>query len=102
MIFWSWLICNCLLLAVVLILVGVFLTVTDDIYVRAYEERMDLLRACIVGAPGTPYHDGLFFFDVFFAPDYPQEPPVSISLITYFYLSCFFSSSFQFIRFSSS
>lgn len=48
----------------------------DSIFVRVYEERIDLLRACIVGAPGTPYHDGLFFFDIFFPPDYPQEPPL--------------------------
>jgi ubiquitin-conjugating enzyme E2 O len=47
----------------------------DDIHVRVYEERMDLLRACIVGAAGTPYHDNLFFFDIFFPPDYPHEPP---------------------------
>ncbi|KAL6610804.1 hypothetical protein ACP70R_040773 [Stipagrostis hirtigluma subsp. patula] len=47
----------------------------DGIHVRVYEERMDLLRACIVGADGTPYHDNLFFFDIFFPPDYPHEPP---------------------------
>ncbi|KAG8086382.1 hypothetical protein GUJ93_ZPchr0010g8734 [Zizania palustris] len=47
----------------------------DGIHVRVYEERMDLLRACIVGAAGTPYHDNLFFFDIFFPPDYPHEPP---------------------------
>ncbi|KAL6848962.1 hypothetical protein ACP4OV_021545 [Aristida adscensionis] len=47
----------------------------DGIHVRVYEERMDLLRACIVGAAGTPYHDNLFFFDIFFPPDYPNEPP---------------------------
>ncbi|KAG6536969.1 hypothetical protein ZIOFF_002047 [Zingiber officinale] len=47
----------------------------DTIFVRVYEERMDLLRAVIVGAPGTPYHDGLFFFDIFFPPDYPHDPP---------------------------
>ena len=38
---------------------------------------MDLLRAAIVGAPGTPYHDGLFFFDIYLPPEYPHEPPVS-------------------------
>ncbi|TVU00835.1 hypothetical protein EJB05_53722 [Eragrostis curvula] len=38
----------------------------DGIHVRVYEERMDLLRACIVGAEGTPYHDNLFFFDISF------------------------------------
>ena len=37
---------------------------------------MDLLRAVIVGAEGTPYHDGLFFFDVSFPSGYPSVPPV--------------------------
>lgn len=50
----------------------------DSIYVRGYEERMDLLRAAIVGPAGTPYHDGLFFFDIFLPSDYPNEPPVRI------------------------
>ncbi|CAH2059539.1 unnamed protein product [Thlaspi arvense] len=47
----------------------------NTIYVRVYEERMDLLRAALVGAPGTPYHDGLFFFDIILPPQYPHEPP---------------------------
>ncbi|XP_021833494.1 probable ubiquitin-conjugating enzyme E2 26 isoform X1 [Prunus avium] len=47
----------------------------DTIFVRVYETRMDLLRAVIVGAEGTPYHDGLFFFDVFFPSGYPNAPP---------------------------
>ncbi|MBA0754368.1 hypothetical protein Gogos_020889 [Gossypium gossypioides] len=47
----------------------------EIIYVRVYEERMDLLRAVLVGAPGTPYHDGLFFFDIFLPSNYPYEPP---------------------------
>ncbi|XP_050370154.1 probable ubiquitin-conjugating enzyme E2 24 [Argentina anserina] len=47
----------------------------EQIYVRAFEERMDLLRAAIVGAPGTPYHDGLFFFDIYLPPEYPHDPP---------------------------
>ncbi|KAK4852762.1 hypothetical protein QYF36_026882 [Acer negundo] len=41
-----------------------------------YESRMDLLRAVIIGAEGTPYHDGLFFFDVFFPSGYPNVPPL--------------------------
>ncbi|XVE88043.1 hypothetical protein DITRI_Ditri19aG0037000 [Diplodiscus trichospermus] len=49
---------------------------TETIYVRVYEERMDLLRAALVGAPGTPYHDGLFFFDIFLPSEYPYEPPL--------------------------
>uniref|UniRef100_A0A0E0FJ47 UBC core domain-containing protein n=1 Tax=Oryza nivara TaxID=4536 RepID=A0A0E0FJ47_ORYNI len=47
----------------------------ESIYVRAYEDRIDLLRAAIVGPAGTPYHDGLFFFDVRFPSEYPQSPP---------------------------
>ncbi|GAV88562.1 UQ_con domain-containing protein [Cephalotus follicularis] len=47
----------------------------ESIYVRIYEERMDLMRAAIVGATGTPYHDGLFFFDIFLPAGYPYEPP---------------------------
>ncbi|XP_026458143.1 putative ubiquitin-conjugating enzyme E2 38 [Papaver somniferum] len=48
----------------------------DTIFVRAYEGRMDLLRAVIVGAAETPYHDGLFFFDVHFPSEYPDTPPL--------------------------
>ncbi|XWS68641.1 hypothetical protein CRYUN_Cryun04dG0108300 [Craigia yunnanensis] len=48
----------------------------EIIYVRVYEARMDLLRAVIIGPSGTPYHDGLFVFDCFFPPKYPNEPPM--------------------------
>ncbi|KAL8223680.1 hypothetical protein R6Q57_019155 [Mikania cordata] len=48
----------------------------DTIFVRVYESRMDLLRAVIIGAEGTPYHDGLFFFDVCFPSNYPRSPPL--------------------------
>ncbi|KAI3702854.1 hypothetical protein L6452_28607 [Arctium lappa] len=47
----------------------------DMIFVRVYESRMDLLTAVIIGAEGTPYHDGLFFFDVCFPSNYPDVPP---------------------------
>ncbi|XP_006643704.1 probable ubiquitin-conjugating enzyme E2 23 isoform X2 [Oryza brachyantha] len=47
----------------------------DYIYVRVFEDRMDLIRAVIVGASGTPYQDGLFFFDFHLPPEYPQVPP---------------------------
>ncbi|XP_022146135.1 probable ubiquitin-conjugating enzyme E2 23 isoform X2 [Momordica charantia] len=47
----------------------------NGIYVRVYEDRMDLLRAVIVGAYGTPYQDGLFFFDFHLPPEYPDVPP---------------------------
>ncbi|GKE22553.1 ubiquitin-conjugating enzyme/RWD-like protein, partial [Tanacetum coccineum] len=45
------------------------------IFARVYESRMDLLRAAIIGPKGTPYHDGLFFFDVYFPRSYPKSPP---------------------------
>ncbi|XP_051125432.1 probable ubiquitin-conjugating enzyme E2 25 isoform X2 [Andrographis paniculata] len=48
----------------------------DTIFVRVYESRMDLLRAVIIGAEGTPYHDGLFFFDFYFPIGYPNCPPL--------------------------
>lgn len=48
----------------------------ETIYVRVYEERTDLIRAAIIGAPATPYHDGVFFFDIYLPPDYPHEPPM--------------------------
>uniref|UniRef100_A0A0E0BY26 UBC core domain-containing protein n=1 Tax=Oryza meridionalis TaxID=40149 RepID=A0A0E0BY26_9ORYZ len=38
--------------------------------------RMELLRAVIVGPAGTPYHDGLFFFNVYFPSQYPKKPPL--------------------------
>ncbi|KAL6623342.1 hypothetical protein ACP70R_033221 [Stipagrostis hirtigluma subsp. patula] len=41
----------------------------------AFEDRMDLLRAVMVGASGTPYQDGLFFFDLQLPPSYPAVPP---------------------------
>ncbi|CAL4899085.1 unnamed protein product [Urochloa decumbens] len=51
----------------------------DTIYVWAFEDRMDLLRAVIVSATGTPYHDGLFFFDL----QLPQSYPVTLPLVKY-------------------
>ncbi|XP_077219554.1 ubiquitin-conjugating enzyme 23 isoform X2 [Tasmannia lanceolata] len=60
----------------------------DGIYVRVYEDRMDLLRCVIVGAYGTPYQDGLFFFDFHLPPEYPQVPPVSKSQHTIILAAC--------------
>ncbi|KAL6622689.1 hypothetical protein ACP70R_032568 [Stipagrostis hirtigluma subsp. patula] len=48
----------------------------DTIFVRAFEDRMDLLRMVMVGASGTPSHDGLFFFDLQLPPPYPAVPPL--------------------------
>lgn len=56
----------------------------DTIYVRVYEGRMDLLRAVIIGPTGTPYHDGLFTFDVHFPKNYPDVPPVCVFCDNYY------------------
>ncbi|GMJ05531.1 hypothetical protein HRI_004222300 [Hibiscus trionum] len=48
----------------------------ETIYVRVCEAKMGLLRAVIMGPSGTPYHDGLFVFDCFFPPKYPNVPPL--------------------------
>ncbi|EEF43104.1 putative ubiquitin-conjugating enzyme E2 38 [Ricinus communis] len=47
----------------------------ETIFVRVYDERIDLIRAAILGANGTPYHDNIFFFDIAFPFNYPDEPP---------------------------
>ncbi|XP_028767096.1 putative ubiquitin-conjugating enzyme E2 38 [Neltuma alba] len=47
----------------------------ETIFVRVCESRMELLRAVIIGPSGTPYHDGLFFFDCLFPSSYPAGPP---------------------------
>lgn len=33
------------------------------------------MRAAILGAVGTPYHDQLFLFDIQLAADHPHRPP---------------------------
>lgn len=53
-----------------------------QIFVKVYEDRMDLLRAVIIGPKGTPYHNGLFFFDVCFPSTYPSRPPVRLLLLS--------------------
>ena len=48
---------------------------------------MDLLRAVIVGAYGTPYQDGLFFFDFHLPPEYPDVPPVRLRNFSYVFIA---------------
>ncbi|XP_054777530.1 probable ubiquitin-conjugating enzyme E2 23 isoform X5 [Prosopis cineraria] len=67
----------------------------DGIYVRVYEDRMDLLRAVIVGAFGTPYQDGLFFFDFHLPSEYPDVPPAKEMKYGILNLPAFFKSWFH-------
>lgn len=45
------------------------------IVVRACEEKLDRIRAGIIGPQGTPYADIIFFFDIRLGPTYPVTPP---------------------------
>jgi len=45
------------------------------IFVAAFASRVDLLRALIIGPPGTPYQDAVFVFDLQLPPEFPQQPP---------------------------
>ena len=56
---------------------------TDSISVRVYEDRMDLLRVMVVRAAGTPYQNGIFFFDIHFPFQYFDGPPISTLLQLY-------------------
>ncbi|KAK4418035.1 putative ubiquitin-conjugating enzyme E2 24 [Sesamum alatum] len=47
----------------------------NSIFIRVYRRRIDLLRAAIIGPPGTPYHHCLLFFDICFPRNYPSIPP---------------------------
>lgn len=46
-----------------------------------WHPRLDLLRAVMVGPADTPYHDGLFFFDIKLPPNYPASPPQVLLLL---------------------
>lgn len=48
-----------------------------EIYVRAYESRLDLLRCLIIGPTGTPYEYAPFVVDLQLGPGFPQVPPVA-------------------------
>ncbi|KAJ1484597.1 ubiquitin-conjugating enzyme/RWD-like protein, partial [Baffinella frigidus] len=43
---------------------------------KPYQERMDLLRAAILGPSKTPYEDGVFVFDIHLPADYPNVAPM--------------------------
>jgi ubiquitin-conjugating enzyme E2 O len=44
--------------------------------VRAFEDRIDLLKVLIVGPVDTPYYQCLFEFDICLPSDYPSVPPL--------------------------
>ncbi|XP_028163127.1 (E3-independent) E2 ubiquitin-conjugating enzyme isoform X2 [Ostrinia furnacalis] len=46
------------------------------VWVRAFEDRIDLLSVMIAGPEKTPYEGGLFVFDVQLGGEYPRAPPL--------------------------
>merc|ERR1712137_50116 len=46
------------------------------IYLRTNDEHLHLMKALIVGPPGTPYSMGLFEFDIMIPNNYPASPPL--------------------------
>mmetsp|Transcript_28550 Transcript_28550/g.25457 ORF Transcript_28550/g.25457 Transcript_28550/m.25457 type:complete len:194 (+) Transcript_28550:1408-1989(+) len=48
---------------------------TNSIFVRVDESRVDVMKALIMGASGTPYAHGAYEFDIYFDDKYPQGPP---------------------------
>jgi baculoviral IAP repeat-containing protein 6 len=51
------------------------LTLSSSIFVVMDEARVDVLKVLITGPEDTPYQNGLFEFDIFFPPNYPNVPP---------------------------
>lgn len=45
------------------------------IFVRVDQTKMNLMRICMTGPEGSPYQNGMFFFDVYFPYNYPAVPP---------------------------
>lgn len=45
------------------------------VWVRVYEDRMDLMSVMIAGPEHTPYEDGMFLFDIQLGKNYPRSPP---------------------------
>ncbi|KAI8435762.1 hypothetical protein MSG28_003996 [Choristoneura fumiferana] len=46
------------------------------VWVRGFEDRIDLLSLMIAGPTKTPYEGGLFVFDVQLGGEYPRAPPL--------------------------
>lgn len=52
------------------------------VWVRSFEDRIDLMSVMIEGPRYTPYECGLFVFDIQLGPDFPISPP-SCTYISY-------------------
>lgn len=48
---------------------------TNSIFVRVDDTRVDVMKALIMGASGTPYGHGAYEYDIYFDDSYPNGPP---------------------------
>eukprot|EP00659_Diplonema_papillatum_P011812 gene11812-18230_t len=47
-----------------------------SIFIRADETRMDVVKMILTGPEDSPYAYGMFLFDVYLPPSYPDVPPL--------------------------
>ncbi|KAI6035335.1 ubiquitin conjugating enzyme family protein [Pisolithus orientalis] len=47
----------------------------SSVFLKVDENRVDIIKALIIGPEGTPYQDGCFLFDIFLGPTYNHTPP---------------------------
>lgn len=50
------------------------LSYSSSVFVRCDTDRLDIMKVLITGPAETPYANGCFEFDVYFPPDYPNNP----------------------------
>lgn len=47
----------------------------EGVFVRTWEDRLDILRVLIIGPRETPYELAPFLIDFYFGGDFPMKPP---------------------------
>ena len=57
------------------------LHISSSVWLRVDEDRPDFMQAMISGPEGTPYCHGMFLFDIYCPPTYPQVCP-KVNLMT--------------------
>ena len=48
---------------------------TNAIFIRVDDQRIDYMKAIVMGACNTPYAHGAFEYDIYCPSNYPNEPP---------------------------
>jgi baculoviral IAP repeat-containing protein 6 (apollon) len=55
---------------------GLPLSLSSSVFLRVDSERIDVMKALIIGPAETPYQNGCFQFDIYCPQEYPNGPPV--------------------------